>query len=454
MTTVPAPVDMKQANRAVTASVVGTTLEWYDFGIYGVVAALVLNSQFFPTLDPAVGAIAAFSTFTVGFIARPLGALIFGGIGDRWGRKNTLIVTLLMTGIVTVLIGFLPNYAAIGVAAPIILVSLRVLQGIGLGGEWGGSVLLSTEHAPPARRSLYGGIMAMGIPLGTLLSYGVFLIITLFVPQEPFIAWGWRIPFLGAAIILVLGLWIRLRVEETPQFKEAKAKKDIAKAAAIPIGEVFRRYPTKIVIGTLFIVGSSAVAYVYLTFLLSWGSNAIGYSTPVLLAGICVGSVIWAATAPIWARIGDRPGGMRHLFLTWGIIRSVSVIPFFFLLASGNLILFFIAMALMGAVISSTQVPAGAAIASLFPVHVRYTGASFSYQLGAILGGGITPLVASALVVTSLGITGVVGYIVLVSLISAAAGLYLTRTGVHTPRGENEPAITGAQQSAGMNLEA
>lgn len=432
------PRGSKQANKAAWASALGTTLEWYDFGIYGIVAALVLNKEFFPTLDPAVGTIAAFSTFTVGFIARPVGALVFGALGDKWGRKNTLIVTLVMTGAVTVLIGFLPTYAQVGFAAPAALVALRVLQGIGLGGEWGGSVLLSTEHAPKGRRSFYGGLMAMGVPLGTLISYAVFLIITLFVPQEPFLAWGWRIPFIAGALILAVGLWVRLGVEETPQFEAAKAARAVAPEKPLPFGEVFRRYPGKLAIGTLFAVGSSAVAYVYLTFLLSWGSAKIGYSTPTLLAGICVGSIVWAATAPLWASIGDRPGGMRRLFLGWGIVRSLSVIPFFYLVGSGNLVLFYIAMGLMGAVISTTQVPAGAAIASLFPVHVRYTGSSFSYQLGAILGGGITPLVASAIAATSLGINGVVGYIVLVSLISAAAGLVLSRTGFDTPQAEDE----------------
>jgi MFS family permease len=441
MTTVlPAPPN-KQAIKAAWAAAIGTTLEWYDFGIYGVVAALVLNTQFFPTLNPAIGTIAAFSTFTVGFLARPAGALIFGGIGDRWGRKNTLIVTLIMTGVITVLIGVLPTYAQIGIAAPIILVSLRILQGIGLGGEWGGSALLSTEHAPKARRSFFGGLMAIGVPLGTLISYAAFLAITLFVPQAPFIAWGWRIPFLAASIILIVGIWIRVGIDETPQFLAAKAKAKLEPAARIPVTEVFRHYPVKIVIGTLFAVGSSAVAYVYLTFLLSWGVGTVGYTIPTLLSGICAGAIVWAATAPIWARIGDRPGGMRQIFLVWGIVRSLSVIPFFLMVASGNLVLFYIAMALFGAVISTTQVPAGAAIASLFPVHVRYTGASFSYQLGAILGGGVTPLVASALVATKLGIAGVVGYIVLLSLISAAAGLYLSRTEISTPKAENEPEL-------------
>lgn len=436
-----APRDLetrKQATRAAWGSSVGTMLEWYDFGIYGVVAALVLNGAFFPTLDPAVGLIAAFGTFTVGFIARPIGALIFGHIGDKWGRKNTLIVTLVMTGAVTILIGLLPTYAAIGIAAPILLISLRFLQGVGLGGEWGGAVLLSTEHAPADRRSFYGGIMAMGVPLGVLLSNLVFLVITLFVPQDAFVAWGWRIPFVGSVVILAVGLWIRIRVAESPQFERLKSQAPANEHRRLPVREVFASYPLRTFVGTLIIVGASSVAYVYLTFILSWGQKTIGYTTPVILGSICVGAIMWALTAPLWAKMGDQIGGMRRLFLWWGIARSISVIPFFFLVASGNVVLLYIAMTAMGAIISATQVPAGAAIASLFPVRVRYTGTSFAYQFGSILGGGITPLVAAGLAATSFGIPGVVGYMVLVSLLSASAGFIFKNNTLNTPRSDEE----------------
>lgn len=426
------------AKRAAWASATGTMLEWYEFGIYGVIAALVLNDQFFPNLDPAIGLIAAFSTFAVGFIARPLGAIVFGHLGDRWGRKNTLIVTLVMTGVITIIMGLLPTYAAIGIAAPIILVSLRFLQGVGLGGEWGGAVLLSTEHAPSESRSLYGGIMAMGVPLGVLLSNGVFLIITLFVPPEAFSAWGWRIPFIASIVILAVGLWIRLKVAETPQFEEIKRSRaqDETTNERLPLREVFSGYSRKTIVATFVIVGSSAVAYLYLTFILSWGGTVVGYPTPVILGSICVGAILWTLSAPYWGAKGDRVGGMRKLFLGWGLVRTLSVVPFFLLIGSGNVALLYLAMGAMGIIISATQVPAGAAIASLFPVRVRYTGTSFAYQFGNILGGGLTPVIAASIVATAWGINGVMAYVVVISLISTAAGLIFSRDRVDTPKSE------------------
>lgn len=442
------------ARRAAWGSATGTMLEWYDFGIYGVVAALVLNGAFFPDLEPAVGTIAAFSTVAVGFVARPVGAVLFGHLGDRVGRRSVLIATLVMTGVVTILIGLLPTYAEIGIAAPLLLVTLRFLQGVGLGGEFGGAVLLSTEHAPEGRRSFYGGIMAMGVPLGVLLSNVVFLVITLFVPMDAFQAWGWRLPFLGSVVILAVGLWIRVRVPESPQFAELKRGAEERgaqqRARRAPLTELLATRPATVLWALLVIVGSSAIAYTCLTFVLSWGKGAVGYTTPQLLGAICLGAVTWALTAPIWATRGDRPGGMRHLFLGWGLVRTASIAPFFFVLATGSVPLLYLAMALMGVVISATQVPAGAAISSLFPVEVRYTGTSFAYQVGAILGGGVTPLVAASLMVTPSGITGVALYVTAVSLISTAAGLVFSRSSVPgaTPDAPRHPSGAALPTSA------
>lgn len=427
-----------QAAKAARASAIGTMLEWYDFGIYGIAAALVLNSQFFPNLDPAAGVLAAFASLAVGFIARPLGALLFGYLGDTWGRKNTLILALLTTGGVTVAIGLLPTYGTIGIAAPLLLVTLRFIQGIGVGGEWGGAVLLSTEHAPPAKRSLYGGLMAMGVPLGVALSNGVFLIVALFVPAEAFAAWGWRIPFLGSVVILAIGLWIRLGIDESPQFEQAKAHRIEQKTVRVPLGQLLHQNFKSLVLGSVIVLGSSVIAYVYLAFVLSWGQKEVGFSNVTMLGSVVVGSITWAATAPIWALMGDRNGGMRKIFLHGGLIRSVSIIPFFGLILTQNVALLYVAMAAMGAIISMTQVPAGAAIASLFPVDVRYTGTSVAYNIGAVLGGGIAPLVAASLAATTLGIAGVIGYVVLISLISTAGGLFLSKTGVDTPASESE----------------
>ncbi|TKV56392.1 MHS family MFS transporter [Nakamurella flava] len=440
------------ARRAAWGSATGTMLEWYDFGIYGVIAALVLNGAFFPALDPAVGTIAAFSTVAVGFVARPIGAILFGHLGDRVGRRSVLIATLVMTGVVTILIGLLPTYAEIGIAAPILLVTLRFLQGVGLGGEFGGAVLLSTEHAPEGRRSFYGGIMAMGVPLGVLLSNVVFLVITLFVPMDAFQAWGWRLPFLGSVVILAVGLWIRVRVPESPQFAELKRSAELPgeqqHARRAPLTELLATRPVTVLWALLVIVGSSAIAYTCLTFVLSWGKAVVGYNTPQLLGAICLGAITWALTAPVWATRGDRPGGMRHLFIGWGVVRTVSIVPFFLVLATGSVPLLYVAMAVMGVIISATQVPAGAAISSLFPVEVRYTGTSFAYQVGAILGGGVTPLVAASLMVTSSGIMGVAAYVTAVSLLSTAAGLVFRRSSVPGRTPDATPQPSGAARSA------
>lgn len=433
-------------NRAARASAIGTMLEWYEFGIYGVIAALVLNDAFFPALDPAVGLILAFSSFAVGFIARPLGAIIFGHLGDRWGRKNTLIITLVMTGIVTVLIGLLPTYATIGIAAPIMLVTLRFLQGVGLGGEWGGAVLLSVEHAPAGSRSKYAGIMAVGVPLGVLLSNGVFLLIALFVPEEPFNDWGWRIPFIASAVILGIGLWIRLKVPESPEFSARKQElankekpaNEPAKPQKMPIGEAISKYPVHVLRGILLIVGSAAGSYITLTFVLNWGTANVGYSTPEVLGAICLAALIWALSAPLWGRHGDKPGGMRRLFWWGGLARTVAFIPFFPLMASGNVFLLYLAIIFLTLFVGATQVPAGAAISSLFPMKVRYTGTSFSYQVGTILGGGLTPVLAATIMATDLGITGVTVMLIAISFASALVGLSFGKTTVDTPVPEAE----------------
>lgn len=440
------------AKRAARASAIGTMLEWYEFGIYGVVAALVLNDAFFPALEPGVGLILAFSSFAVGFIARPLGAIIFGHLGDRWGRKNTLIFTLVLTGVITVSIGLLPTYATIGIAAPIMLVSLRFLQGVGLGGEWGGAVLLSVEHAPAESRSKYAGIMAMGVPLGVLLSNGVFLIITLFVPEEPFNAWGWRIPFIASAVILAVGLWIRLRVPESPEFtvRKLNLQKRADKPGKIPLIAAISQYPLQIIRGLLLILGSSAGSYIILTFVLNWGVEAVGYTTPVVLGAICFSAILWACTAPMWGRLGDRPGGMRLLFWWGGIARTVALVPFFALLSVGNVPLLFVAIAVLTLFVGATQVPAGAATSSLFPMRVRYTGTSLAYQLGTILGGGVTPVLAATIITTDAGINGVTWLLVAISFASALVGLSFGKNTIDTP----DPELSVAQKGKPATFKA
>ncbi|GAB3617584.1 MFS transporter [Okibacterium endophyticum] len=429
--------DERKARKAARSAAIGTMLEWYDFGIYGSAAALVLNSQFFPSLSPAAGVIASFATFAVGFFARPLGAILFGHLGDTWGRKNTLILTLVITGGGTFAIGLLPTFDSIGIAAPILLVALRFVQGIGMGGEWGGAALFSVEHAPPERRGHYSGIMQMGVPLGVALSNGVFLAVALFVPVEAFADWAWRVPFLASVVVLLFGLWLRFHTDETVDFAVTKSAVRPATKERAPLGVLLRSHKAALLLGLGLVVGNSAVAYIYLAFSLSFGSSA-GFTSVELLTSIVVGALVWAATAPIWARIGDKRGGLRWLFVWGGWIRTLAVVPFFPLLLTGDFAALLVTMMVMGVVISATQVPAAAAIPGLFPVPVRYTGASVSYQIGNILGGGIAPLVSAALLAATGSFWAVVVYAVLVSIIGTIGGYWLRKDATAFPSADGE----------------
>jgi metabolite-proton symporter len=416
--------DRRQAARRVSrAAFIGTAIEWYDFFLYGTAAALVFNEQFFPAMDPVAGSIASFGTMTVGFLARPLGGIVFGHFGDRIGRRNTLVVSLLIMGIGTTLIGVLPTYSSIGVWAAVLLVVMRIAQGIGLGGELGGAVVLTMEHAPKGRRGLFGAFPMMGTPAGMLCANAVFLGTSSLLGEESFMAWGWRVPFLLSIVLVAVGLYLRLRIEESPDYADLVERR---KPVRLPIAVVLRDHWREVVHTIGVIIGNSALAYIFMVYILGYGESAAGLSRTFLLTCVIGGAAVWLVTAPIWAHLGDRLG-LRAVF-TWGSVvllaGALAILP---VVNTGNTVLVAVFMLAMGAVLAMTHAPQGTLTASFFPVAIRYSGTSVAYQLASLLGGGITPLVAASLFAstgTSLSITA---YLAVVSAISLVAALVIPR---------------------------
>ncbi|MBH0120153.1 MHS family MFS transporter [Rhodococcus sp. CX] len=423
------------------ASAIGSTIEWYDFFLYGTAAALVFDAQFFPALNPTVGTIAAFSTLTVGFLARPLGGVIFGHFGDKVGRRNTLIVSLLLMGVATTLIGALPTYAQFGIWAPILLVTLRLVQGIGLGGEWGGAVVLTLEHAPKARRGFYGSFPQLGTPAGLILANGAFLGANALIGQEGFTTWGWRIPFLLSIILVAVGLYLRLHIQESPEFV-TMSKKDKPKRA--PVATVVTAHWKSVLHATLVIVGNSTAAYIFMVYVLSYGAKTQGLDKSFMLACVIGGSAIWLVSVPFWASLTDR-FGLRSLFVYGSVIRLLWCLVFFPVVNTGSEPLILVFMLSMGLVLSMTNAPIGTLTASFFPVDVRYSGTSVAYQIGSLLGGGVTPLIAATLFATTSSSWSITGYVLVISVLSLLASLAIPRnTGHDTDTASARPSHAAA----------
>lgn len=385
----------KERRRVLSASLIGTAVEWYDFFIYGSAAALIFGPQFFPTEDPLAGTLAAFATFAVGFIARPLGGILMGHFGDRVGRKSMLMFSMMLMGVATVGIGLLPNYATIGMLAPILLVLLRLLQGIGVGGEWGGAVLMAVEYSPANKRALYGAFPQMGLPIGIIASNVVFIIVTNIMAPEMFQAWGWRIPFLSSAVLVGIALWIRLRVEDSPAFKKIQSKDEVAKA---PLVELLKNHLGTVLLAGAISIASPALGYLYSVWMLSHRENlgADGVSQNVMLALIIWGAVCHLITVAVGAILADK-FSQKRIFL-WGAgLLGVFAFPFFWLVDTGAWYNIAVAFALMLLAQSLMAGPQATLVAELFPAEVRYSGASVAYQIGSILGGGFMPLVATSL---------------------------------------------------------
>ncbi|MFE2441663.1 MFS transporter [Streptomyces sp. NPDC059426] len=426
-----------QARRVAWAAFIGSAIEWYDFFLYATAAALVFNAQFFPSADPAVGSIAAFGTLAAGFVSRPLGGLVMGHFGDRYGRKNTLIASLLIMGLCTVAIGLIPTYSAIGVAAPILLTLMRVIQGIGLGGEWGGAVVLTLEHAPENRRGLYGAAPQMGVPAGLIAANLAVLGLTRALGEDAFNSWGWRIPFLLSLLLVAVGMYLRLSIEESHAYSELA---EPAVRQKLPVAEVLQEHWRSVLRACFVVVGNSSVAYVFMTYVLSYGKQTLHIDATFLLLSVIGGAVMWLVSAPFWGQLGDR-WGLRRLFLTGGYIRVAWALAFLPVVDTGNKPLIFVFMLSMGLVLSMTHASVGVMTALMFPLKVRYTGSSAAYQIGSLLGGGITPLVAASLMKATGTSMSITLYILAVGLISLAAtkGLSKDDVGEGVSAAEREP---------------
>jgi metabolite-proton symporter len=382
--------------RVAIASLIGTTIEFYDFYIYGIAAALVFSKIFFPSLDPVVGTIAAFATFAVGFVSRPLGAVVFGHFGDRIGRKAMLVASLVTMGIATVAIGLLPTYESIGIAAPVLLCLLRFMQGIGLGGEWGGAALVATEFAPKGRRGLFGALPQLGSAPGFLLSNGIFLGLSLFLSDEQFMSWGWRIPFLLSTVLIVFGLYIRLSIAETPVFQRV-LDKEVQSSA--PIVSVLKTNSLQVVLGGM----STAITYVLFfttgTFGLSYGVKTLGLERSHMLSLTMVAVIAMAVSTLVCGMLGDRYGRPRVIIIS-ALVAIVWSFFFFPMLDTGNSWLIALAMSITLAVMGGVYGPMGAFLPELFKPSLRYTGAALAYSLGGIFGGALAPIIATELAAT------------------------------------------------------
>ncbi|MEU2671845.1 MFS transporter [Streptomyces sp. NPDC007164] len=428
------------AGRTALATLAGTTLEWYDFFLYGTAAALIFNEQFFPSLSPAAGTLAAFSTFAVGFIARPLGGLVFGHYGDRIGRKATLVVSLVLMGIGSTLIGAIPSYDTIGFWAPVLLVMLRIVQGIGLGGEGAGATLMSMEHAPPGKKNLYAGFPQMGTPGGLVLANVIFLVTNAVMGDHAFTSWGWRIPFLLSFVLVAVGLVIRLRVTESPSFDRVRAQDQVVR---FPLAESMKVGFPRLALTLLAVVANSAVAYVFMVFTLSYGSQHLDYDKQFLIVSVTVAAALWFVTIPVWTKIADRHG-RRTMFIAGSAAILVWCVAFFPLINTGNSALAVVALLGMGLIIPVTHCVQGSIIVDTFPVNVRYSGSSVILQGGAILGGGLAPMISTALLNSGGSSTGVTWYLVGICAVSLAGAVALFRL---VPEGAPEPARAAPAQA-------
>ncbi|MFF1560019.1 MFS transporter [Streptomyces sp. NPDC058279] len=429
--------------RLALASLAGTAIEFYDFFVYGTAAALVLGPLFFPSLSPLAGTLAAFGTFGIGFLARPVGSALFGHIGDRHGRRPVLLGSLLLTGLATVAVGCVPSYASIGTAAPVLLLLLRFLQGLGLGGEWGGAVLLTAEHAPEGRRGLWSSFPQMGPPVGFVLANGMILALSAGLTEGQFISWGWRVPFWAAGLLALTGLWLRRSVEETPEFR---ALAETGRRSRAPLAEVVRGHWRLLLLTGGALASGYSVFYATTTWSLAYATTHLGLDRTVLLACVMTAVALTGSLTPLLAVLGDRYG-RKPLCLIGCALCAVCMPAFVALLCTGDplpMTLGFLG-ALLGMV--TTVAVVGAYLPELYAPRVRCTGAAVGYNLGGVLGGALTPIVATALADGAGPPWGVAGYLSGMALLSLACFALLPETNPHV-------AGPGADRGAGTEKRA
>lgn len=401
------------------AALIGTTIEWYDFFIYGTAATLALAREFFPAVSPTASTLAALATYAVGFAARPIGGALAGHLGDRFGRKRVLVLSLLTMGGATALVGILPTYQAIGVAAPVLLITLRLLQGLGVGGEWGGAVVMSLEHAPASRRTIYAAFPQLGLPAGLALSSLSFLALKLAISGASFQAWGWRIPFLASAVLVALGMYLRSRVGESPEFTHARQREEVTR---IPVARMFKTMPLAVVQATGANIANSGIGNIVFIFTLSYVASQHLASSSTMLA-VVIGAAAAEGVGIYVGALLAAPLGRRRTMVASLVLCVIWAFPYFTLIDSGSVALIALAC-VVGALLQGIGGgPVAAFIAEAFPVPLRYTGAAVSYGLSGVIGGSVAPLIATALVAatgTSVPVSTYVIVLGLVSLVSAA----------------------------------
>jgi metabolite-proton symporter len=414
-----APRGVNSPAQVLFASLIGTTIEFFDFYIYATAAVLVFPRLFFPAADPTSAMLASLATFGIAFLARPIGSAIFGHFGDRVGRKTTLVAALLTMGLSTVTIGLLPSYDRIGIAAPLLLALCRFGQGIGLGGEWGGAVLLAVENAPPEKRAWYGMFPQLGAPIGFLFSGGVFLLLSELLSEEAFVSYGWRIPFLSSAVLVLIGLYVRLTITETPVFRQAIERHE---RSEVPMLEVFRAYPLTILRGVLISLSAFVLFYLMTVFTLSWGTTALGFTRQRFLVMQLFSVFCFAATIPLSAMMAERGRRRTMLLSNLAIVAFGLVMGRIFAAGTiGALATLSIGMLLMG----MTYGPLGTLLSELYPTRVRYTGSSITFNMAGIFGASLAPYAATALA-TRYGLP-YVGYYLSAAAAITVVGLLTTR---------------------------
>ncbi|MEV8273076.1 MFS transporter [Microbacterium sp. NPDC077184] len=421
----------KDRRRVVFATVVGTTVEWYDFFIYAQAAGLVFAQLFFAPLGETMGIILSFLTVGISFLFRPLGAFLAGHFGDKYGRRIVLVITLILMGVATTLVGLLPTYAAIGVAAPILLIVLRILQGISAGGEWGGAVLMAVEHAPKNKRGLFGASPQIGVPIGLLLASGMMALMAVIAPGDAFLEWGWRVPFLFSIVLILVGHYIRRRVEESPVFVELAERKEQTRT---PIAQLFRKHALLVIIAALVFAGNNAVGYMTTGgYIQNYATNPDGplalERSDVLLA-VTGSAVFWLASTWVAGWISDRIG-RRTTYIGGWILQLIGVFTLFPLVNTGEIAVLFTGLAILAIGLGFTYGQQAAYYAELFPASIRFSGVSISYAIGAILGGAFAPTIATALVQATGTTWSVTLYLAGMTVLGLLATLVLRdRTGV------------------------
>lgn len=395
------PRNRREERKVLAGTLVGTTIEWYDYFIYAQAAAFVLAPLFFTPLsneNPALAQIIAWASLGISFLFRPLGAIIGGHIGDKYGRKIALVLTLLGMGVATAIIGLLPTYDQIGIWAPILLILMRVIQGFSAGGEWGGAALMSVEHAPVNKRGFFGSYPQIGVPIGMILATAFMYLLTTNMTPEAFQAWGWRVPFISSLVLIVVGYLIRRSVEESPVFQEMQ---ELKKKESAPLGELFKHHSKNVVLAMLIFAGNNAVGYMVIAFFASYGADQLGFSRPQTLVASLIGAFGWLVFTMFGGWISDHIGRKLTFMIGYGILIVFSV-PMWFMFDTGSLLLFTLAIVIITVGLGPSYGPQSALYAEMFPARVRYSGASIGYALGSIIGGAFAPMIAELL----LGTTG------------------------------------------------